>query len=231
MLEKRADNVVAPERAQAEVGVVVSPEFRAGVETWRHQRPVRRHSDAPPGGAPCAMAEDAAAKAIVDERKTAFASMIPLFGASKRAPMHHTGSRSPADQDACQSRGRSRMVSEAWPCAPQRRQRSARSSSNSRVYAGRSRSSNSWARTARCRQRRQEASTRCQARRSSSEPRISAEIPSSDVQNWVRTPRADRKRHAMCSKRRGGRFVRTMEHRAGLRGPRTNRAGLERDWA
>ena len=33
------------------------------------------------------------------------------------------------------------------------------------------------------------------------EPRISAEIPSSDVQNWVRTPRADRKRHAMCPTR------------------------------
>jgi hypothetical protein len=35
------------------------------------------------------------------------------------------------------------------------------------------------------------------------EPRISAEIPSSDVQNWVRTPHADRKRHAMCSKQPG----------------------------
>jgi len=33
------------------------------------------------------------------------------------------------------------------------------------------------------------------------EPRISPEIPSSDVQNWVRTPRADRKRHAMCPTR------------------------------
>ena len=35
------------------------------------------------------------------------------------------------------------------------------------------------------------------------EPRISAEIPSSDVQNWVRTPRADRKRHAVCPTRQG----------------------------
>jgi hypothetical protein len=42
------------------------------------------------------------------------------------------------------------------------------------------------------------------------ERRISAEIPSSDVQNWVRTPRADPKEHAMCSKRRGGRFAQTM---------------------
>src|SRR6202011_4608224 len=33
------------------------------------------------------------------------------------------------------------------------------------------------------------------------EPRISAEIRSSEVQNWVRTPRADRKRHAMCPTR------------------------------
>ena len=58
------------------------------------------------------------------------------------------------------------------------------------------------------------------------EPRISGEIPSSDVQNWVRTPRADRKRHAMCSKRRGGRFVQTMEHGVGSPGAARGRVLL-----
>jgi hypothetical protein len=55
------------------------------------------------------------------------------------------------------------MASEASPRAPQRRHRSSRSTSKSRVYGGRPRSKSSWAIAARCRQCRHEASTRCQA--------------------------------------------------------------------
>jgi hypothetical protein len=57
------------------------------------------------------------------------------------------------------------------------------------------------------------------------EPRISTEIPSSDVQNWVRTPRADRKRHAMCPRGRG-RFVQTTENPAGSPGAARGRVLL-----
>jgi hypothetical protein len=48
------------------------------------------------------------------------------------------------------------------------------------------------------------------------------------AQIGVRTPRADRKRHAMYSKRRGGRFVQTMEHGAGSPGAARGRVLLRK---